>query len=109
MWFLTASRNEYAKRLGYKEIDFSKYEHMTPPDSPLPYMVSGNGAILRYHVNRPRGPWARFPHDVSAVSIWVIAQLTDGPCSAGSSMPACKQTILILLLKSATLMLTIRC
>ena len=45
---------------------------MTPPDSLLPYTVSGNGAILRYHVNRPKGPWARFPQDVSAVSIRVI-------------------------------------
>ena len=44
---MTVSRNEYAKRLGYKEIEYSDYDHMTPPDAPLPYKVSGDGAILR--------------------------------------------------------------
>ena len=82
---------------------------MTPPDPPLPYVVSSNGAILRYRVNRPRGPLARFPQDVSAASIWVIVQLMDGPCSAGSSMLACKQMILSLLLRSATLRPTLQC
>lgn len=73
---MTVSRNEYAKRLGYKEIEYSDYDHMTPPDAPLPYKVSGDGAILRYRINRPMGPWARFPQDVSAIFIRVFIQLT---------------------------------
>ncbi|KAN0138283.1 hypothetical protein V8E53_003746, partial [Lactarius tabidus] len=55
--------NEFALRLGYKQIDFSDYDHITPPDPPLPYTVTDNSVILRYRVNRPGGPWARFPVD----------------------------------------------
>ncbi|KAN0134642.1 hypothetical protein V8E53_007427 [Lactarius tabidus] len=56
-------QNEFALRLGYKQIDFSDYNHITPLDPPLPYTVTDNGVILRYCINRPGGPWACFPVD----------------------------------------------
>ena len=72
---LTASRNKYAKSLGFDEIEFFEYDHMSPPDPPLPYIVSSNGAILRYRVNKPKGPRACFPQDVSDNFIRVIIPL----------------------------------
>lgn len=95
---LRVSSNEYGAKLGYDKIDFSDVDFLSPLDPPLPYKTTSQGLILRYHVSEPKGPWARWPVDVSAILNFIFIQLML--YSDGSLMPVCRQMSSVLLRKS---------
>lgn len=95
---LRVSSNEYGAKLGYDKIDFSDVDFLSPLDPPLPYKTTSQGLILRYRVSEPKGPWARWPVDVSAILNFIFIQLML--YSDGSLMPVCRQMSSVLLRKS---------
>ena len=91
------SSNEYGAKLGYDKINFSDVDFLSPLDPPLPYKTMFQGLILRYCVSEPKGPWACWTVDVSAILSFIFIQLML--YSDGSLMPVCRQTSPILLHK----------
>lgn len=72
---LGVSRNAFAKKLGYAEIEYSSVDYINPPYPIYPYRVTSDGIIVRYRVNTLSGDSARFPKDVSTYPKSLIAQV----------------------------------
>ncbi len=58
-WVLVTS----SLSLSAKEIDYSEVDFLTLPPPPVPYMVTGDGQVCRFHASQPS--WAQYPKDVS--------------------------------------------